>query len=44
MAQQRSEWSDQQEIHEVVLRYCRGVDRLDMDLVRSAYHPDAIDA
>ncbi|MEV0972952.1 nuclear transport factor 2 family protein [Microtetraspora glauca] len=43
MAQQRSEWSDRREIHEVVLRYCRGVDRLDMDLVRSAYHPDAID-
>ncbi|WP_245647032.1 nuclear transport factor 2 family protein [Microtetraspora niveoalba] len=39
----RSEWSDRREIHEVVLRYCRGVDRLDFDLVRSAYHPDAID-
>lgn len=31
------------EIHEVVLRYCRGIDRLDFDLVRSAYHPDGID-
>ena len=32
-----------QEIYEVVLRYCRGVDRLDLDLVRSCYHPDAVD-
>jgi hypothetical protein len=32
-----------QEIREVVLRYCRGVDRLDFDLVRSVYHPDGID-
>ncbi len=35
--------SDRVEIHDVVLRYCRGVDRLDFDLVRSAYHPDGID-
>lgn len=40
---QRSEWSDRQQIHDVVLRYCRGIDRLDFDLVRSAYHVDAID-
>ncbi len=26
-------------IHDVVLRYCRGIDRLDRDLVRSCYHP-----
>ncbi|MBS4754558.1 nuclear transport factor 2 family protein [Nocardioides sp. zg-ZUI104] len=32
-----------QEIYEVVCRYARGIDRLDMDLVRSCYHPDAID-
>jgi len=31
------------EIHQVVLRYCRGIDRLDLGLVRSAYHPDGID-
>lgn len=30
-------------IREVVSSYCRGVDRLDLDLVRSAYHPDAVD-
>lgn len=34
---------DRQEIHDVILRYCRGVDRLDRDLILSAYHPDAID-
>jgi len=34
---------DKQEIHEVVLRYCRGIDRMDEELVRSCYHPDAID-
>ena len=35
--------TDRREIHQCVLRYCRGIDRLDMDLVRSAYHPGAID-
>lgn len=35
--------NDREEIHRAVLRYCRGIDRLDMDLVRSAYHPDGID-
>jgi hypothetical protein len=29
------------EIHDVLLRYCRGLDRPDMRLVRSAFHPDA---
>ena len=24
-------------------RYCRGVDRRDYELIRSCYHPDAID-
>jgi hypothetical protein len=32
-----------QEIYEVVMRYCRAVDRLDMELLRECYHPDAID-
>lgn len=32
------------EIRRVLLRYARGVDRLDLDLVRSCYHPDATDA
>lgn len=34
---------DKQAIGEVVLRYCRGIDRLDLDLVRSAYHCDGVD-
>ena len=32
-----------EEIREVVLRYCRGLDRLDADLLRSAYLPGAVD-
>jgi hypothetical protein len=31
------------EIEDVVLRYCRGIDRMDRELVRSCYHPDATD-
>ena len=34
---------DKQAIEEVVLRYCRGIDRRDFALVRSCYHPDAED-
>jgi hypothetical protein len=34
---------DKQDIEEVVLRYCRGIDRRDFDLVRDCYHPDATD-
>ena len=34
---------DEADIKKVHLRYCRGVDRLDWDLVRSCYHSDAID-
>lgn len=33
----------QQEITDVLHRYCRGIDRLDQDLVRSCYHVDATD-
>lgn len=33
----------QQQIEDVLKRYCRGVDRMDEDLVRSCYHPDATD-
>ena len=25
------------------MRYCRGIDRIDLDIVRDCYHPDAID-
>jgi hypothetical protein len=30
-------------IQQVLARYCRGIDRVDMDLVRSCYWPDAQD-
>ena len=32
------------EIRRVLLRYARGIDRLDLDLVRACYHPGATDA
>jgi hypothetical protein len=35
---------DKQAIAEVVLRYCRGIDRMDRELVRSCYHADATDS
>jgi len=35
---------DEQAIKRVLARYCRGIDRLDQDLVRSCYHPDATEA
>ncbi len=34
---------DRQAIHDVIVRYCRGVDRSDPDLVEAAFHDDAID-
>ena len=34
---------DRQAILDVIVRYCRGVDRLDRDMVMSAYHADALD-
>jgi hypothetical protein len=33
----------QQEIRDVLIRYTRGIDRMDPDLVRSCYHADAHD-
>jgi hypothetical protein len=35
--------ADEAAITRVLLRYCRGADRCDEELIRSAYHPDAID-
>lgn len=32
------------DIRNCLLRYARGVDRLDMELVRACYHPDATDS
>ncbi|MTD17110.1 nuclear transport factor 2 family protein [Nakamurella sp. YIM 132087] len=34
---------DRSAIRDVLMRYSRGVDRLDRDLLLSVYHPDAID-
>lgn len=34
---------DETAIKAVDLRYCRGIDRMDWDVVRSCYHPDGID-
>ena len=30
-------------IRRVLYRYCRGIDRLDLEMVRACYHPDATD-
>lgn len=35
---------DESAIRSVLARYSRAIDRLDWDLLRSCYHPDAIDA
>jgi hypothetical protein len=37
------ELRDRQAIHQCVLRYCRGADRLDREVMLSAYHPDALE-
>lgn len=37
------EMKDRQAIWDCLVRYCRGQDRLDPELTRSAYHDDAID-
>lgn len=34
---------DDRAIRDVLLRYCRGVDRIELDLVRDCYWPDATD-
>lgn len=34
---------DRQAIHDCLMRYSRGVDRLDRDIILSVYHEDAID-
>lgn len=36
--------ADRAAINDTMLRWCRGVDRRDVDLVRSAFHPDATDS
>lgn len=38
-----AELADRQAIHDCLMRYSRGVDRLDRVLLLSVYHPDAVD-
>ena len=38
-----AEAADRVEIHQTLMRYCRGVDRADEALINSAFHPGAID-
>jgi hypothetical protein len=35
---------DEGAIRRVLHRYCRGADRMDAELIRSCYHPDAVDS
>ena len=42
-AQQLQTLMDRQAIQDVLMRYSRGVDRLDRDLILSVYHEDAVD-
>ncbi|MDG2002072.1 MAG: nuclear transport factor 2 family protein [Novosphingobium sp.] len=37
------ELKDRQEIYDCIMRYSRGIDRLDREMLLSAYHEDAID-
>jgi ketosteroid isomerase-like protein len=34
---------DREEIREVIYRYCRAVDRCDVEMMKSCYHPDSFD-
>lgn len=43
MDQRLARLLDRQEIERVIHRYCRGIDRRDLALVRSCYHDDATD-
>jgi hypothetical protein len=38
-----TDWTDYESIRGVLYRYCRGVDRLDKDLLRSCFHPNSLD-
>ena len=37
------EQKDRREILDCIMTYCRGIDRLDADLLRSVFHPGALD-
>jgi hypothetical protein len=40
---QLQELYDKQKLHENLMLYCRGIDRMDPDLIRSTYWPDSTD-
>ena len=41
--QQLQEVLDKQALHDNLMRYCRGVDRMDLELMKSTYWPDSTD-
>jgi hypothetical protein len=43
LAKQQQELLDRQAIRDCLVRYCRGMDRVDTELALSAYHADALD-
>ncbi len=43
VSQLKEEWADREAIRDCILRYARGIDRVDEAMLRSAYWPDAID-
>lgn len=43
MADDISRLVAREEIRELILRWCRAIDRLDLDAIREVFHPDAYD-
>lgn len=43
VSQIQSEFADREAIRDCLYRYSRGIDRCDMEILRSAYWPDALD-
>ena len=43
LQQRLSDTADRAEIENLLGLYCRAIDRLDLELLRSVYHPDAVD-
>ena len=43
VSQFRDEWADREAIRDCIWRYARGIDRVDEEMLRSVYWPDATD-
>ena len=43
VSQLKEEWADREAIRDCLFRYSRGIDRCDMELLRSVYWPGAMD-